>query len=175
VLEVREHAAGFEQVEDLAIERSLPVVLEMVDGERRDDSVEASERGERLDKIVPHELDALIAGEAVACRVEHDLREVKADANDLGAIALEKRQQAAVSRPEVEDTTNVIRDMLEQDALSLCAARESIRPVEIAQDTLGDSPLAGGHARIIDGIAFAQARARLSGLRLANTQSVAPA
>ena len=48
VLEVREYAAGLEQVKDLAIERALAIVLEMMDRKRRDDSVEAAERGQRL-------------------------------------------------------------------------------------------------------------------------------
>jgi hypothetical protein len=42
-LEVREHAAGRQQVEDLAVERALSVVLEMMDRERRDDSIEVPE------------------------------------------------------------------------------------------------------------------------------------
>ena len=32
MLKVREHSAGFEQIEDLAIKRALPLVLQMVDG-----------------------------------------------------------------------------------------------------------------------------------------------
>ncbi len=83
------------------------------------------------------ELDALIVGEALACRAEHDLGEIKADANDLGTIAVEKREQATVSRPDVEDAMSVVRDVLQQDTLPLCAVREPIRPVEIIQDTLG--------------------------------------
>ena len=35
VLEVREHAAELEQVEDLAVERALSLVLEMMDRKRR--------------------------------------------------------------------------------------------------------------------------------------------
>jgi len=45
---IREHAAGLEQVEDLAIERVLAVMLDIVDGERRDDSVKASQQREQV-------------------------------------------------------------------------------------------------------------------------------
>jgi hypothetical protein len=96
------------------------------------------------------EFDALIIVEPLACLLEHDLGEIKAHANNLGAITLEKRKQASVSRPEVEDAMSVARELFEQDTLSLSAAWESIRPVEIAQDTLGSSPLVGRHACIID-------------------------
>src|ERR1700730_14426212 len=121
----------------------------MVDGERGDDSIEASKCGERLDEIVLEDLDAPIVGEALACCCEHGLGEVKADTSDLGTLALQERQQAAVSRAEVKHATSVIGEMLEQDALSLCTVWESVCPVEIAQDTLGESPLARLHPRII--------------------------
>jgi hypothetical protein len=95
------------------------------------------------------ELDVLIVGEALASRVEHDLGEVKADAHNLGAITLEECEHTAISRPEVEDATSVGRDMLEQDALPLRAVRESVRSIQIAQDTLGSGPLVSWHTRII--------------------------
>ncbi|CAA9478091.1 MAG: hypothetical protein AVDCRST_MAG12-1328 [uncultured Rubrobacteraceae bacterium] len=43
VLQVCEHPAGFEEGEDLAVERALAPVLQVVDGERGDDGVEAPE------------------------------------------------------------------------------------------------------------------------------------
>ena len=92
---------------------------------------------------------ALIAGKALARRVEHDLGEVNADTNDLGTTLLQKREQTTISRPEVQNATSLIRDMLEQDALSLRAVWESIRPVQIARDTLRGSPLVSRHALII--------------------------
>ena len=48
VLEVGEQPARLEQLERLAVERALAVVLEMVDRHRRDHGVEAAERGQRL-------------------------------------------------------------------------------------------------------------------------------
>src|SRR5438105_4162517 len=96
-----------------------------------------------------HELDALIVGEALACRLEHELGEVKTHTKHLGAIDPKKGEQATVPRPEVEDATRVVRHMLDQDPLSLCAARIPIRPAEIAMDMVGGRPLLGGHAFII--------------------------
>ena len=55
VLEVREHAAGCQKVEDFAVGPALAVVLDMVDRERRDDGVEAPERG------IVHSLGAMLA------------------------------------------------------------------------------------------------------------------
>ena len=83
VLEVGEDPAGLEQLEDLAIERALALVLEVVDRERGDDGVEAPELRQRLGEVVLDELDALIAGEALARRLEHQLGEVEAHAEHL--------------------------------------------------------------------------------------------
>jgi hypothetical protein len=52
MLEVGEDSAGFEEIEDLAIERVLSLMLEVVDAKRGDDSVEAPERGQRLGEVV---------------------------------------------------------------------------------------------------------------------------
>lgn len=71
------------------------------------------------------ELDSLIAGEPLACRGEHGLGEVDTDANDLGTIAFEKREQAVVSRPEVEDTASVL-GMCSSRTLSLGAVGKPI-------------------------------------------------
>jgi hypothetical protein len=119
-------------------------VLEMVDRERRDDGVETSERGERRGEVVLDELDAVVIGKPLACRLEHEIGEVKAHAAHLAPIDLEKGEQAAVARPEVEDATSVVGDMLEQDALSLRSARISIRPVEIPSYMLRRRPLVVG-------------------------------
>jgi len=51
VLEVREHPTRFEQTEDLAIQRALSLVLQMVDGHRRHDGVEAPQRGKRIAEV----------------------------------------------------------------------------------------------------------------------------
>jgi hypothetical protein len=93
-------------------------------------------------------LDTLIAGEALARRVEHDPREVNADTNDLRATLLQKPEQTAVAGPKIQNTTSLI-NMLEQNTLSLGAVRESIRPVQITQDMLRGRPLVGRHAFII--------------------------
>jgi hypothetical protein len=121
-------------------------VLKTLDGKRRDDSVKAPKRGQRLVEVVLYELDALVIGEALACRREHEFGEVKSDTKHLRTIDLEQREQAAIARPEVEDPPSVERHMLEQDAVSLCATRILIRPAEIATDVLGIGPFLRGHA-----------------------------
>jgi len=54
----------------------------------------------------------------------------------LGALGAQKGEQARVARAQVEDATSVAGHMLEQDALSLRAARVGIRPPQIAVDVL---------------------------------------
>ena len=132
MLEVRERPAGLEQIEHLTVQRALSLVLEVVDGERGDDGVEAPEgfAGQRLDEVVPDELDAPFVGEALACRPQHDLGEVEAHAERLGAANQEEGEQTPVARPEVEDAPGVAGHLLEQDALPLRAVRVGVGPGE---------------------------------------------
>jgi hypothetical protein len=80
--------------------------------------------------------------------LEHELGEVKAHTEHLAATGPQKGEQAAVARPQVEDATSVARHMLEQDALSLGAARGVVGPGEIPTDMLGGGPFLGGQASL---------------------------
>jgi hypothetical protein len=95
------------------------------------------------------ELDALVVGEALACRFEHELREVEADTMYLAAIDPEKGEQTTVARPEVEDATSLARHLLDQDALSLRAARRGVRSGQVALGVLGGRPLLSCHAPML--------------------------
>jgi hypothetical protein len=91
------------------------------------------------------ELDPLVVGEALMCRLEHGLGEVKADTKHLRATNSEQSEQATVARAEVEDPTSVARHVLEQDAVSVSTTWIPIRPAKIAADVLGVGPLLRGH------------------------------
>ena len=149
MLEVREHPTGFEQIENFAIQLALSLVLEVVDGKRRDDGVEAPERGQRLGEVVLDELDAPVVGESLARHLQHGLREIEAHAEHLATVDPEEGEQPPVARPEVEDAPGLAGHLLEQDALSLRAVRISVGPGEVAQRVFRGCPLLGGHARII--------------------------
>ena len=69
------------------------------------------------------------------------VREVEADAAQLGAVGAQHREHAAVASPEVEDAAGVARDVLEQDALALQAAGVLVRPPQIAVDMRSGGPL----------------------------------
>ncbi len=100
----------------------------MVDGHGRDDGVEAAEHaGQRLGEVVLDELDTIVAGEALARRPEHDLGEVEPYPAGLGSIGRRTGEQPAVTRAEVEDAPGVARHDVEQNALTLGAARKVIR------------------------------------------------
>ena len=86
------------------------------------DETTASKRpsgGQRLGEVVLDELDARVAGEALARGPEHQLGEVDAHADHLGTIGLQEGEQTPVARAEVEDATSPARHVLEQNALSL--------------------------------------------------------
>ena len=51
------------------------------------------------------------------------VEERDADADDLGTIAFEKREQAAVSRPKVKDTTSVLGDVFHSLGGTLALSR----------------------------------------------------
>ena len=74
----------------------VEAVLEMMDRHRRDDGVEAAQVGQRIDEVVPHELDALVAGVAPARRLAHEVGEVQADAAHLRAIGPQKRERPSI-------------------------------------------------------------------------------
>jgi hypothetical protein len=80
VLEVAEDPAGLEQREHLGVELALALVLEVVDGERRDHEVERAEVGERLGEVMAQDLDRSVLREALASGVQHRRREVEPDA-----------------------------------------------------------------------------------------------
>jgi hypothetical protein len=121
----------------------------MVDRHRRDDDVEAPERGQRPREVVLDELDAVVAREAPARRLEHELGEVKSDAERVGPVGLQQGEQATVAGPEVEDATNIARDLLGQDALALRAVRNVVRPGEIAVGVLDGCPFLGRDAGML--------------------------
>jgi hypothetical protein len=129
----------------------LRSVLEVVDRHRRDDRVEAPERGQRPGEVVLDDLDALVVGEALARRVEHEGREVEADAEHPRAVGLEQGEQAAVAGAEVEDARGAAGHVVEQDALALRAPRVLARQAQVAMDVLGGRPLLGGHGRTLRG------------------------
>jgi hypothetical protein len=149
MLEVSEDSAGFEEIEDLAIERALSLVLEVVDGKRGDDNVEAPERGQRLVEVVFQQRDAPVVEEALARRPEHGLGKVEAHAGYPRAIAREEAEQPPITRPEVEDASGVAGHLLEQYALSLCAVRIGVSPGEVAQRVFRVLPFLSGYARIL--------------------------
>ena len=62
-------------------------MLEVVDGERRDDDIEAAEGGQGLGEVVLDETDSLVVCEALVRRREHGLGDVEADAEHPWAIA----------------------------------------------------------------------------------------
>jgi hypothetical protein len=149
VLEVGEDAAGFQEVEDLSVERTLPFVLEVVDGERGDDGIEAPERGQRLGEVVLYERDASVLGEALARRLQHGLGEVEAHADNPGATAREETEEPPVPCSEVEDAPGIAGHLFEHGALSLRAARIGVSPGEVAQRVFRGRPFFGRHARIL--------------------------
>ncbi len=100
-------------------------------------ALEATERRQRLHEVVRDKLDPAVAGEALACRLQHDVGEVEADAAQLLAIDLQKGKQAAVARAQVKDAASITRHLLEQHALAFRASRELVGPKQVAMNTLG--------------------------------------
>lgn len=124
-------------------------MLEVVNRERGDDGIEAPKRWQWLGEIVLDELDALHRGEPLARCTEHEPGEVEADAKHLRAIGLEKGEQAAIARAEIEDATSVARHLFKQNALPLYTMRKLVRATEVATDPLlVGRPLLAGHAAL---------------------------
>lgn len=73
MLQVGEHRARLEALEDLGEKRALAFVLEVVDREAGDDRVEGAEVRQRPAHVVAHELDSRVAREALPRCGEHRL------------------------------------------------------------------------------------------------------
>ena len=61
-------------------------MLEVVNGKRRDDGIEAPERAQRVGEVELVEHDVSVVGEALARRLQHGLREIEAHAEHLAAV-----------------------------------------------------------------------------------------
>jgi hypothetical protein len=98
---------------------------------------------------VLEELDAIVVGEALTCRLKHGLGEVEAHPDHPGSIAQKQAEEPSVARPEVEDAPSIAWHLFEQGAFSFGAARVGVGPGEVAQRVLCGSPFFGRHARIL--------------------------
>ena len=91
------------------------------------------------------ELDAVLAGEALACGGEHQLGEVDADPGGLGPAGEEIGEHAAVASPKVEDPDGAAGNDVVEDALPFRPAGELAGALEVVLDVVGGGPFLGGH------------------------------
>ncbi len=140
-VEAREHAAGREQVVNLAEERALALVGEVMDRQRRDDGVERRGRAERIRQVVPAQLDPGVIGVAGGGAVEHRSGRVEADAAGRGVAPADEREQTAVAGPEIQEPLDPLRQGIEQQRFG------EVPVGDLASEVVGDArrigPLAG--------------------------------
>jgi hypothetical protein len=141
VLEIAEHAAGFEERPDLRVQLPLPPVLQMVDGEAGDDRVERPERRQRPVEVVLDDLGSAPRLEACVQPLEHDGGKLDRDPASVRPGAQDEIEQAPIAGPEVEDATDGGRNLLEQRALSSGAVRDAIGALEICAGVVARLPL----------------------------------
>ena len=71
VLEVREHAAGFQQLEHFAVQGSLARVVEVVERKARDGRVKTPNVGQSAAHVVVKQRDPILTGELLPGRLKH--------------------------------------------------------------------------------------------------------
>ncbi len=97
VLEVREQPSGLQQLERLGEDLALALVLEVVDGHRGDDGSKGPSEGAGRRGRAGRP-PAVLAGETLARRGQHDVGEVERDAGRLRAVAQHDRAAGARRR-----------------------------------------------------------------------------
>ncbi len=120
-LQVRKDAPRCEQLADLAEQRALALVLEMVDREPGDDRVEASSEPERPPEIVSDELDQGVILEALRRAREHRLGDVYRDSLRARMARAHQRRKAPVAGPKVEKSPDRLGQRFEQHPLGRLA------------------------------------------------------
>ncbi len=126
VLEVDEHTTGNKRVEDLAIQRLLAPVVDVMDREARDHHVEHTEIRQWLVEIVLDDGDVAFALEAFAGPFEHRGREVQANPGDPGPRRANQGEQPAVAGADVEHTPGCFGQQLEQQLFAFGAVRDAV-------------------------------------------------
>src|SRR5271165_3084956 len=97
-----------------------------MDGEARDDGIEVAEARQRVVEVVLDDLDAVVAREPTAGRLQHRWRHVEADPAGRRPRSQYEAEQPAVSRSEVEETTDLLWQGFDKRRLALGAPRQLI-------------------------------------------------
>ena len=126
--EVGEQPAGSEPAGDLGEQALLAVVVQMMDGESRDDHVERAQRLDRVGEVPGQHRHPAIAGEAVPGPLQHGGRVVDGDDPAEGGAGLEGQGgQSAVPASEVEEGSGLGRQHRPEHVLARRPRRQTRR------------------------------------------------
>lgn len=123
-IEIDEHTAGNEQRMDLAEQRTLALMLEMVDRKRGDDHIDRRLLAQRLGEVVVEELDEGIVGETLSGAIEHRRREVETDRDRARMVLSNERDQPPIACSQVDETFNLLGQRVEQHPFRDVAMRD---------------------------------------------------
>ena len=127
VLDVGEHPARTEAVEDLAVERALTVGNEVVDREAGDDEIELAEVGrQRVVEIVAPDLDPSTPANRSRARSSISSWKSRPTPAAPGRAAKHEREHVAVAGTEVEHPLDALGDHLEHRRVAVGAMRDRI-------------------------------------------------
>ena len=125
-------AAGAELLGDLSEERTLPIVLEVMECESGHDHVGGTESVDRLREVVLSNLDPIIGGESLLRPSEHGRRGVDGNHRAHHRSVLEDQGgQATVTTPKIEHRLWRLGQDLDEHAFASESRRQAANTVEI--------------------------------------------
>jgi len=133
VFQIAKYSAGIESLIDLGVERALPFVSEMMNGEAGNYRVKFAQVGERSLKIVSNDLDGRIATKAFPGSFEHGGREIKRHRRGVRVVQFDQREEAPIAGAEIKDASDIGRDELEQGRLAFDPVGDGVSAFQIVQ------------------------------------------
>ena len=117
VFQIAEHATRSQQMEYFLIQRTLPLVRNVMNGKARDHGIERAERvGQRLIEIVPDHTHRSVATETFAQFAKHAVRKIHGDRFGVRSGQLHQTQQPPAAAPEVQNPRDALGQTLESSA-----------------------------------------------------------
>ena len=151
-LQVGEDTAGPELTSDLVDQRPLATVVQVVDGEARNDEVELPERAQVVREIPRPDLDAIVRAEPLTRSIEHGWRPVDGDDPRDGRKRIDhETHQPAVTASQVEHRPRLARQHLQQRRFARESRWQSLHSIQVPVDLIRVVPSGCRRARRLRG------------------------
>jgi hypothetical protein len=137
VLQIAKDSIWVQHPVNLAIQRSLAFVDEMVNGEAGDHGIELTKFGQRIIKIVFYYSHSSIINKPLADGVQHGGREVHRHGIGTRMLSANQSQQAPIASAQIQNSPGVLRNELQQSRFSFHSVGYLVGTSEVVAGVLG--------------------------------------